>query len=890
MDHWEGLVRRIAREGWYVPFVERDEDGDARSRWAPAWGAPRLREAMAALPETPDRSAIALRVDAAVRRSLAPELKEAAFRSLEPRYGVPHTPLEKWAYGLVCEEANRPALPDWFADDVEDWHRELAGRAGAASYRVAFALLEPETAYGDWLLVPGLEDADDGAFVPAGDVWASAEPNPTLAGRVFEGAHERLSLGLAEAAQRFAPIGRLNVARALIALSEEEAIEFLERGAAALERLGFAAVLPAWWDDPAPLEAAVHYEALPARADEAAGAPPAAPSADAPPLGFDALMSYRMELLLGGAPIAESEWRRLTERETAVLFRDGRWVRLRTADRRAGDRFFREARSGTTTAAEAMRMALAAEGAGGAVESGKPPVRRWSADARLARLVTGLRSAGAAAALETPEELQGELRDYQRRGFTWLVRMRELGLGACLADDMGLGKTVQWIAYALHATASGLRVSGRPLLLVCPTSVLGNWQRELERFAPSLRVCFHYGPGRLQGAAFAEAAGKCDVVLTSYSTSLRDRKTLGALAWDAVTLDEAQYVKNSGAQLTKFIRTLPSAHRIALTGTPVENRLSDLWSIFEFLNPGYLGSERGFRRAFGDGAERTADPAASERLHRLVKPFLLRRLKTDPTVIDDLPDKIEQTSYCGMTERQAALYAATLERMADQLKRAEGIRRRGVILSTITRLKQICNAPEQALRERALRPGTSGKLLRLEELLREAVENGERSIVFTQYAAMAALLAPYLAERLGGAVGLMSGKTPRKERESMIASFQEAEDGPRILVMSLKTGGFGLNLTRASRIVHYDRWWNPAAERQATDRAYRIGQTRTVEVWKLVTKGTLEESIEKLLEGKEKLADDVVGSGEKWLTEYSDEQLGELLALRRQVILSEDGE
>jgi len=894
----DGLARRILREGWYAPSARLErEGGDAvlRARWAPFWAAPGLRQAEAATAEPVDREAVELLVDAAVRASLSPELREEAFRALHPRYGVPHTPLERWAYGLLHAEEEPPALPDWLADDVAEWHRAIVREASVADVRAAFALLEPETADGAWLLVPGLQDAgDERRFVPARDVWRRTERDPAFGGRVFRDAHERLARGIAEAAERFPPLARLRAADAGCALTEAEALDFLESGAAALERLGFAAIVPAWWEAPPPLEAAVHYREA-RGAGEYGGAEPYADAADAAPtFGFDTLMSYRRELLLGGAPISEEEWLRLTERETALLFRRGRWLRLRAADRRAGARFFREPLEGEANAAEALRAALAVDAAD--ADGAAVPVRRWSGGARLERLVAGLRDASrGGAALETPAALQGELRDYQRRGFTWLARMRELGLGACLADDMGLGKTVQWIAYALHVVARrDTGEAARPLLLVCPTSVLGNWQRELERFAPSLAVYFHYGPERARSAAaFRQAAENADIVLTSYSTALRDRKLFGATPWDAVTLDEAQYVKNSGAQLTRFVRTLPSAHRIALTGTPVENRLSDLWSIFEFLNPGFLGSERSFRKAFGDGLERSgagaaADTASAERLHALVRPFLLRRMKSDASVIADLPDKIEQTSYCGMTERQAAMYTAALERMAEQLKRADGIRRRGVILSTITKLKQICNAPEQALRERSLRAGASGKLMRLEELVRESLDEEGRCIVFTQYATMATLLQSYLEARLGCEVGVMIGKTPRKDRETLVERFQEAADGPKVLVLSLKTGGFGLNLTRANRLVHYDRWWNPAAERQATDRAYRIGQTRTVEVWKLVTKGTLEESIEKLLESKERLADDVVGTGEQWITEYSDEQLNELLALRRQVILSED--
>lgn len=899
MEHWGELALRIVKEGLYMPSARCEEDGEHRSRWLPAWGHPELERTAAE-----ERSRVENEVDALVRGSFAPRLRESAFTALQPRYGVPNTPLERWAYGLLTD-GEASALPDWLAEDIADWSRGVEGKAGEASIRVAFVLLAPERFDGEWLLVPGLAPTDDERrFVPARRIWANPEQDPMYNGRCFPDAQGALARGLSEAAQRFPPVVRLRAAEPGIPLRRVDAIEFLERTAPAMERFGFDIIPPAWWDAPAPLEAAVHFEER--RTGQGLSEETAAERG--PSLfSFESLMSYRKELLLGGESIAPDEWEQWMAREETVLFRRGRWFRLRPSDRRAGTRFFRGAREGSVTAAEALRLALTVDASQEsddgaepsrpeAAETSEPPLSRWSGGLRLERLVAMLSGSDGDGSPPPPDALRGELRDYQARGYAWLVRMRELGFGVCLADDMGLGKTVQWIAYALRVKEDAVR--RRPMLLLCPTSVLGNWQRELARFAPSLRVHTQYGSDRPQGEALTAAAAGHDLVLTSYGTALRDAAGLAAIEWDAVTLDEAQYVKNSSAQLSRFVRGLRAAHRIALTGTPVENKLSDLWSVFEFINPGYLGSERSFLRQYGGSgasegrsregmapegaAEPSAGSEAQRRLRALVRPFLLRRMKSDQTIIMDLPDKIEHTSYCSLTERQAAMYAATLERLAEQLRRVDGMRRRGVILSAITRLKQICNAPEHALRERALRQGTSGKLNRLEELLREGLDAHEdgRCIVFTQYAAMASLLQPYLERTLGCDVGLMIGKTPRKEREAIIERFQHDADGPRVLVLSLKTGGFGLNLTRANRIIHYDRWWNPASERQATDRAYRIGQTRTVEVWKLVARGTLEESIMKLLENKERLAEHIVGSGERWLTEVDDAQLRELLALR----------
>lgn len=888
MDHLQELASRIVDEGWLVPSVwtEQLHDGAAvYARWVPLWKEPKLMEAMQTLGIGPaDREKITALADKLAKDRVPAAVKEEAFRSLHPRYGMPHTPLERWAYGLLHAEEEPAELPDWLAEDILNWQEGLEQKLQVADYRVAFVLLSPDTADGNWLLVPGLQAEDDASlFVSAAEVWRTSGMHPLFQGRQFPFASERLAEGLAAAAEHFGCLHRHAIGQAACELTEAEAFEFIDSASGELERCGLAAIVPEWWEDAAPLELAVQFQPL---AEQQTQADIQEGGGDG--IGFNTLLAFRKELLLGGAPISEDEWRQLTDGEREAVFHGGRWLRLRSRERTQGARFFREEPEGQMTVAEALRTVLATGGGNGKANQDSLPVARWRGGDRLAQLVAGLRGVKGSQLLEVPATLQGELRDYQERGFTWLARMRELGLGACLADDMGLGKTVQWIAYALYMTErhkKGLRK--RPLLLLCPTSVLGNWQRELERFAPSLAVYFHYGPDRLKGDAFVREAERCDIVLTSYSTALRDRKELAGMQWDAVTLDEAQYVKNSGAQLTRFIRTLPSRHRIAMTGTPVENRLSDLWSIFEFINPGFLGSERSFRKAFGDGLEGTASPAAAERLHQLIQPFVLRRLKTDESVIRDLPDKIEHTSYCGLTERQAELYTLALERMTDQLRRAEGMKRRGVILSTITKLKQICNSPEQALRERTLRPGSSGKLLRLEELLKESLDDDGRCLIFTQYATMAQLLHHYLSSLLDCEVGVMTGQTPRKDRETLVERFQTAQDGPKVLVLSLKTGGFGLNLTRANRLIHYDRWWNPAAERQATDRAHRIGQTRIVEVWKLVTKGTLEEAIEKLLESKRQMAEDVVGTGERWLTEYSDEQLHELLALRKQVILSE---
>jgi SNF2 family DNA or RNA helicase len=460
-------------------------------------------------------------------------------------------------------------------------------------------------------------------------------------------------------------------------------------------------------------------------------------------------------------------------------------------------------------------------------------------------------------------------------------------MGACLADDMGLGKTITMITTWLFERDK-LGVS-RPALLVCPTSVVGNWRHELSRFAPSLKAMTHQGPGRLQGQDFVKAAAQVDVVLTSYALLSRDRETLEQVQWSDVALDEAQNIKNPATKQAQAARAMPADMRLALTGTPVENRLTELWSIFQFLNPGYLGPRDTFRDQFSIPIERYGDQQAAAALKQLTTPFILRRVKSDPNVISDLPEKFENKVYCSLTPEQATLYEAAVRDEMDAVEEAEDdMQRRGSVLRMLTRLKQICNHPAHFLKEGealgvdALKD-RSGKLIRLTEMLEEAFASGDRALIFTQYAEMGGHLQAYLREYFVDEVLFLHGGTPAHKRQDMIRQFQ-APRGPTVFVLSLKAGGTGLNLTEANHVFHFDRWYNPAVENQATDRAYRIGQTRNVQVHKFVCLGTLEERIDELIEHKQALAESIVGEGESWLSEMSTDQLRDLVALRRDVM------
>jgi SNF2 family DNA or RNA helicase len=446
---------------------------------------------------------------------------------------------------------------------------------------------------------------------------------------------------------------------------------------------------------------------------------------------------------------------------------------------------------------------------------------------------------------------------------------------------MGLGKTLQTITLLLDQKRQSRMVN--PALVVCPTSVVGNWRHEIQRFAPELHTYTHQGMERLSGKAFVKQLKGVDVVLTTYPLLARDREMLETVEWSTVILDEAQNIKNSTTKQAQAARALKSEHRIALTGTPVENRLTELWSILHFLNPGYLGSEKSFRQRFANPIERLDDAAAAKRLKQLTAPFILRRLKTDPTIISDLPEKMEMKVYTSLTTEQGTLYEAVVKDIMERIESAEAegdqLSRRGLVLSLLMQLKQICNHPAQYLKDGTPLDGRSGKLARLTEMLEEVYAANDRVLIFTQFAEMGSLLHAHLRETFVDEPLWLHGGTQVREREDMVRRFQ-AERGPRVFILSLKAGGVGLNLTRANHVFHFDRWWNPAVENQATDRAFRIGQTRNVQVYKFVCAGTLEEKIDEMIESKKALAERIVGADEGWLTELDTASLRDLVRLR----------
>lgn len=601
-------------------------------------------------------------------------------------------------------------------------------------------------------------------------------------------------------------------------------------------------------------------------------------------LGLKSLLKFQWQLAIGGKTISPAEFDRLVALNSPLVEINGEWVELREQDIKTAQNFFAARKQDLSLSLEeAIRIS---RGDTQVIE--KLPVVSFDASGALQDLVTTLNDNQDIQPLPLPKNFQGQLRPYQQRGAAWLAFLERWGLGACLADDMGLGKSVQFLVFFLHLQEKNALQN--PGLLLCPTSVLGNWSREIKKFAPQLNFLEYHGEKRPKGKKFSETAKDQDLVITSYSLVQRDLKLLQTVNWQVIVLDEAQNIKNYDSKQSQSVRKLEAKFRIALTGTPVENRLQELWSILDFLNPGYLGNKQFFQRRFAIPIEKYGDVASLNQLRSLVQPFILRRLKSDKSIIQDLPQKQEMTVFCGLTKEQAELYQNAVDKSLSEIQSATGLQRRGMILSLLVKLKQICNHPAQYLHESSLDKYNSAKLQRLQEMLEEVIAEKSRALIFTQFAELGKLLQPYLEKHLNRSVFFLYGSTGKKQREEMVDRFQHDPQGPPIMILSLKAGGVGLNLTRANYVFHFDRWWNPAVENQATDRVFRIGQTQNVQVHKFVCRGTLEEKIHDMIESKKQLAQQVISSGEEWLTELDTNQLRDLLLLDRSAILDDEAD
>ena len=886
LAHHHYLPGMIEKEGQYraVWLPELDDPHDRGRLRALAEAMPPVCRALFAEHETPapDRASEPHTLLDSFARQLIDQAVRTWSRScLDRRRKPPSGIAGAWWSALWSAEgwldvpmSQRRDLARLF-DAWRSWVGQL--RPGAeAAFRVCIRLEAPKVdpvsgqiISSEWKLRYMLQANDDPSLlVPAETVW-QARGSLNVLNHTFEGAQERMLAGLGLAGRLFPPImTSLRTARpAACPLTVDEAYAFLREVGPLLKGSGFGVLVPPWWDKPG------------ARLGVRAKLKSDASIVGKGILNMDALVEFDWELALGDEPLTIEEFERLAALKMPLVRVRGQWVLLQTDQIEAAIAFWEKKRQqDEMPLRDALGMAL------GAIQDIEGlPLHGVDASGWLDDLLRQLQAGDRLQELPPPCDFEGQLRPYQVRGYSWLIFLRKWGLGACLADDMGLGKTIQAIALLLGERERGDVQSG-PALVICPTSVVGNWKREINRFAPRLRVMVHHGSGRAKGAEFSAAAQQHDVVVSTYGLARRDVEDMSQVLWSDVIVDEAQNIKNPHTKQTRAIRKLRATNRIAMTGTPVENRLSELWSIMQFLNPGMLGSQTGFRREFALPIERYQDTTATERLKGLVGPFILRRLKSDPTIIQDLPEKLEMKVYCTLTAEQATLYEAVVKESMERIASAdeEGIERRGVVLGALMRLKQVCNHPAQFLGDGSALPGRSGKLDRLGEMMEEALSVGDRALVFTQFAQMGHMLRAYLQTLFGVEVLFLHGGTPQKQRDHIVARFQQTRGGPPIFILSLKAGGTGLNLTAANHVFHFDRWWNPAVENQATDRAFRIGQTRDVQVHKFICAGSLEERIDELIESKRALAESVVGAGEGWLTELSTDELRDIMALRRE--------
>ncbi len=718
-----------------------------------------------------------------------------------------------------------------------------------------------------WKLILQMQSREDPSLViPAWKIWDDDTETVSYLGGRFGNVQETFLEDLGRAAKMSPEIEKSleNPRPSSIEMTTEEAYTFLRERAPLLEQSGFGIMAPPWWKKPSILGIKLKVKSPEHPPGESTGL-----------FGIESIAEFDWSVALGDHTLSPEELERLTELKIPLVNLRGRWVEVRREDIQKALLFFRKIHANSRmTVGEALSLGL-----GGGGDMTGLPVVGFDADGWIKEALEGMRGGEKMLAISEPDGFKGKLRPYQARGVSWMTFMNRYGFGVCLADDMGLGKTIEMIASFLHGNADGREGVKRPSLLVCPMSIMGNWDVEISKFAPSLKVMVHHGGGRLSGKAFLKAAEKHDIVITTYALAMREQEQLSGMRWNYLILDEAQNIKNQSTRQRKAIVSFQASKRVALTGTPVENRLSELWSIMDFLNPGYLGNMNLFDKFYIKPVEKLKSHSDGERLKRIISPFILRRLKTDRTIIRDLPEKMEMKVHCSLSEEQTTLYESIVRDMMMKIETAEGMERRGLVLSTLTKLKQVCNHPALFFHDRSKLEGRSGKVSRLVEMLEEAISEGDRSLIFTQYAEMGTMLQSFLRERLGSEVLYLHGGTPKSQRDIMVRMFQESQYAPHVFVLSLKAGGLGLNLTAANRVFHFDRWWNPAVENQATDRAHRIGQKKSVLVHKFVSRGTLEEKIDLLIETKKELLENVVGSGEGWLTELSTDQLKDLFTL-----------
>ena len=750
------------------------------------------------------------------------------------------------------------------------WHNNLQYDQFGSPFQLCFRLNEATSSNGiDWSLEVLLQAKADPSFtLNLTEFWQDKVTKSTLFSKMFGTSIERnLLLQLGYACKIYPLLEQIftqNMQQHLITLTTDQAFDFLREDAWTLHACGYKISVPSWWTAAGRLKAKIKMRGSKKTDSTESSGDTAAPSY----LNQQGLIDFNYSYAIGEDEVSEQEWQQLIESKSELVYFRGQWIQLDPAEMAKMHKLIESSQRDKDSGDVKDLLLMAANQAQYSIEL----------DDSVNDMLLKLKNKEQLTLLNQPDQLKAQLRPYQLRGFSWLSYLENLGMNPCLADDMGLGKTMQVISLLLDAPKQ------QAALLIAPTSVIGNWLKELEKFAPSIKATIHHGSKRTKQEDFSQIMADNDIVITSYGLLRQDKALFKSATWSRLIIDEAQNIKNPSATQTKVIYSISATSRIALTGTPIENRLMDLWSLFNFLNPGLLGTRSAFRKEFEIPVQRDNDIRKTNILKNLVEPFILRRLKTDKNIIQDLPDKIEQKVYCELTKEQASLYQTIVNEVETSINSTPEIGdQKMIFLSALLRLKQCCNHPAQLLQDGSeFSLERSIKLQRLTELAKEAINNGESILIFSQFKEICGALQNLLKTQLGYTTYYLHGGTPRIKREKMIEQFQEPNSPASIFVLSLKAGGVGITLTKANHVIHFDRWWNPAVENQATDRAYRIGQQKTVFAHKFITLGTVEEKIDQMLVDKQKMADSIIGNDESWLSTLDAKSFINLIQLRKQ--------
>ena len=870
----KAALKLVAEEKILPVIFRRDQEWEAR--WVPVIGSSdeekilKLNDAMPQvcrcmgsedkLPDMPGRLVINMllskSVDGIVRNNGPGQKSKDKYDSLH----------DAWIHALVSEDA----IIKWpdedklyaFSKQLEDWRRPIDIITGSP-FNLCFRLSEPEEEKNEWAVEYLLQPkADQSIYLPVSGLWRENSKEAKQLKKFGDTPIEFILAALGQASGLCPDISNSLKEKNPGGFSTDAngAFVFLKDYARSLRDSGFSVLLPSWWVGEGPARnLGLKVRAKSGQMQSSGG------------LTLDSMIKFDYKASLGDEELTLEELLSLAKMKASLIKVRAQWTQIDPEQLNSAIELLKKQKN-----EEMPVRGLLAAALGSKKEVKDLTIDSVDAAGWLKDLLEKLTDKAKLEILAQPEGFSGKLRPYQRRGFSWFAFLRNWGLGACLADDMGLGKTIQSLAIIQREQKAGEK---RPVLVVCPTTVVNNWLKEAGVFTPELKVMVHHGSDRRKRDIFKKTAGEHAIIISSYGLLYRDIEFLKEINWAGVILDEAQNIKNPETKKSRAARSLISDYRIALTGTPVENHVGDLWSIMEFLNPGLLGSQAYFKDTFYKPIQLYGKEDAAERLKSVTGPFILRRMKTDKKIISDLPEKMEMKDYCNLTKEQASLYKSVVDDMTDQIEGAEGINRKGLVLSTIMKLKQVCNHPVQFSKDNSSIRNRSGKLQRLEEMLQETLELEERTLIFTQFAHMGEIMQKYLQEFFAQEVFLLSGSLAKKKRDKMVDSFQSDKKAPHIFILSLKAGGTGLNLTRANNVIHFDRWWNPAVENQATDRAFRIGQEKNVAVHKFIVAGTLEERIDDMIEKKTGVANMVIGTGEKWLTELSNEDFYKMIKL-----------